>query len=555
MQAATTPSAPRFTLRQLPLPAKLVVTLFMLVVGLGYFSALVQMHFQHTQGDGTPMPGVNDVIEIFAGKKWITREEAAAVRPKSKLETLVTASRESWSGNTGMSAAFFHKDPTGVFNKLVDKRNPDPQVKAKVEAEREGERKVVELWSRLPADQRRAAYESDKFISKEEGPTSLTEEFFVTKGVIADGAKVKSILTARCAECHQVGGAQAAFPLDTYAGLAKYLEAPPGVEIPDGQDGAWCVSTRQIGREKLAQSTHAHLLSFAMLFALTGLVFSFTSWPFLIRLVGAPIVLLAQVADVSCWWLARIDGPGIYFAQAIMATVAVVGLGLGAQIVLSVFNMYGIKGKFVLVLLFLGAAAGGGLVAEKYAKPFLADMKAKKEKEAAEAAKGPPLPVAPPPEPAGKKVVNPPNPGNGPTRLEKLFVGKWQTAPWPEKGNIPEGAMVRALFDKETEFKKAQKEMKQNPAEFERLVEEREGERAVTLAWIKAKAEDRKKAFEKDEFPLPAELKGKPFTADYFANDKAVKIKTMLEERCSSCHGGESKVPLEKYEDFEKYLK
>ena len=32
-------AAPRFTLRQLPLPAKLVVTLFLLTVGLGYSSA------------------------------------------------------------------------------------------------------------------------------------------------------------------------------------------------------------------------------------------------------------------------------------------------------------------------------------------------------------------------------------------------------------------------------------------------------------------------------------------------------------------------------------
>src|SRR5574338_219032 len=82
-------TATRWTLRQLPLPAKLVVTLFLLTVGLGYSSAMVQMHFQHTNGDGQPMPGPMDVVEIFAGKSWITREQAEKSRPVSKLEKLV----------------------------------------------------------------------------------------------------------------------------------------------------------------------------------------------------------------------------------------------------------------------------------------------------------------------------------------------------------------------------------------------------------------------------------------------------------------------------------
>src|SRR5206468_10359641 len=87
------PAPTRFTLRQLPLPAKLVVTCFMLTVGLGYSSAMVQLHFQHTQADGSPMPGKNDVIEIFAGKKWVTKEEAEKLRQKSRFETLVSGPR------------------------------------------------------------------------------------------------------------------------------------------------------------------------------------------------------------------------------------------------------------------------------------------------------------------------------------------------------------------------------------------------------------------------------------------------------------------------------
>jgi uncharacterized membrane protein len=505
------------------------------------------MHFQHTEADGTPMPGVNDVIEIFAGKKWVSREEAAANRPKSKFETLVTGSRESWGGNTSMAPAFFEKDPQGVFKKQAGAaRGNDTQMAALV-AEREGEQKIVALWSMLPDAERKKTYEADNFVPKADAPTAITAEFKT-----ADGVKVKTIIDKRCAECHQPGGSKSEFPLDNYLCLAKYLDAPPAVEIPDGAAGAWCASTRQIGREKLAQSTHAHLLSFAMLFALTGLVFSFTSYPGFVRFIVAPIVLIAQVADVSCWWLARIDGPGIYFAQAIMATGAVVGLGLGAQIVLSVFNLYGIKGKVVLAALFIGAAAGGGFVAEKYAKPHLAEQKAKKEKEAADAEAAKKKPDAPKPAPTMPPMMNP--------SLEKVLVAAdWEKAPWgpsKETNRVPDGGMLRAFFDKSGgDFKDAMKAKKDDPEAFKAIVAERTGEMNVVLAWAKAKPEDRKKAFEKDEFAIPSELKGKPLTAEFLANDKAVKIKSIMEARCYSCHSSSDKLPLDGYEKLEKFLK
>ena len=50
--------APRFTLRQLPLPAKLVLSTFLLAVGVGYTSAMVQLHMQHGDRDGKPLPTV-----------------------------------------------------------------------------------------------------------------------------------------------------------------------------------------------------------------------------------------------------------------------------------------------------------------------------------------------------------------------------------------------------------------------------------------------------------------------------------------------------------------
>lgn len=544
--------AARFTLRALPLPAKLVLTLFMLTVGLGYTSALVQMHFQHTEGDGSPMPGMKDVIEIFAGKSWVTREEAASLRKKSKFETLVTGSRDKW-GATSMTPAFFHKDD--AFRKAADANRGNAQLIAKLESEREGERKIVELWSVLPDVQRKEAYEQDKFTPNADRPAAITKDF-IHGGGIADGVKVKSIINARCVACHTEGGDKGEFPLDTYEQISKYLVAPEGVKVPDGADGAWCASSRQISREKLAQSTHAHLLSFAMLFTLTGLVFSFTSWPAAMRFVLSPIVLLAQVADVSCWWLARIDGPGIYFAKAIMFTGAVVGCCLALQIVLSVFNMYGLKGKFALVLVFLAGAAGGGFVMNEYAKPFLDEEKAKKVK-AEEDAKKPKAdekakpPAKKPEDPKAKDDAKKPMPML-PSKLENLLTGDFDPKNKLIFGGNQPGGMVRAFFDKDETLKKV--ELMPGSDIFEK----RKSEQSALLAWVQTEDAKRKAAYETDKFPLPANLKGKPFTQEFKSDDANVRIKTLINTRCASCHAPEKKqgdYPLTKYEEFADYFK
>ena len=90
------------------------------------------------------------------------------------------------------------------------------------------------------------------------------------------------------------------------------------------------------------------------------------------------------------------------------------------------------------------------------------------------------------------------------------------------------------------------------------LIEERRGEQALFLAWVKAPADVRKKAYEDDAFPMPAELHGKPFTSTFKADDKVIKVKTLIEARCTVCHNSDGDAfdfPLTKYEEFEEYLK
>jgi hypothetical protein len=173
-------------------------------------------------------------------------------------------------------------------------------------------------------------------------------------------AKIKSILDARCARCHSenVGGAGAQYPLDKYEDIEPYTKA----EGPTGKS-----------LRKLALSTHVHLLAFSILYSLTGLILAFSSYPGLLRVILCPLPLLAQLVDISFWWLARLDAPvGPQFADLIRYSGAVVAVGLGLHIVLSLFNLFGVRGKLVLVLLIAGAIGGGYVAKERVIDPYLA---------------------------------------------------------------------------------------------------------------------------------------------------------------------------------------
>src|SRR5262249_37232733 len=155
-----------------------------------------------------------------------------------------------------------------------------------------------------------------------------------------DGSvKIRSLFTERCVRCHQPDGddAKAAkFPLAKYEQIMAHAK----------------VDTGAMSLPALAQSTHTHLLSFAMLFCLTGVVFGLTSYPAWLRVPLAPAVLVAQVCEVACWWLGRIEGPiGVTCARMVLILGGVVGVGLVVQVVLSLFDLFGVVGKTMLVLL------------------------------------------------------------------------------------------------------------------------------------------------------------------------------------------------------------
>ncbi len=532
--------AVRFSLRDLPGPAKLVVAAFLMAVGLGYVSAMVQLHMQHSDRDGSGLPTAENVIAVFAGKRWQKGEkDGAGPPPRSKFEELLSGDPTADDlTSKNMTPALFALDAADYQKRRAE----NPADAARLDAERHGERLALLAWATSAPAARKKAHDEDRFtLPKDRVGQPLTTDW--TDKDNPETVKVRTLLLARCVRCHKEGSEAGSYPLRTYDQLMKYL--PTSQAVPP--EGGYVDSGKLMSLEKLTQSTHAHLLSFAVLFALTGLTFAFTGYPAAVRAVIAPVVLVAQVADVSCWWLARLDGVGPYFAMTILATGAVVGLGLSWQIVFSLFDLYGNRGKAVLGALFLLAAGAGGVLYVAKVAPFLKNER--DEKEQLKAAAPAPVPATAPPKAAAGVSA-------GPSELEQFLTGPAPAGGRPWGGRKAGVNMVPAFFDKDgADYKKIMKGGDED--EKRTLTAERDGERAAVLAWARAAPDARKKAYDDDAFPPPAALAGQPLTADYRADGGAVKVKSILNDRCGRCHfpdGEQKEFPLDTYDGLLKYL-
>lgn len=353
-------NSPSFTLRELPFPARLTLAVFLISVGVGYVAAMIQLHFQDAK-PGTLLPTVED-----AKKKFSRGTEDA---PKAHMLVLVAADEGlPWNGTGQMSAAFTTRSDgwKGAIKKQakkMGKKDPTEGELAEAEkalrAQRDTERLGLMAWLDSGANKRE--YDADKFIlPKDLADRPLTEGFEIKDGETR-GLKIKSVIENRCVRCHSEGGDPKAekFPMANWKELKPFVTAKTGATA--------------MSLNKLAQTSHVHLLGFAVLYGLTGLIFSFSSYPSFLRTLIAPAPLLFQVIDISFWWLARLDAPiGPQIAAAIPITGGIVAAALILQIVLGLFALFGRFGKVVLVLLFAGAIATGYVAKTKVIDPYLA---------------------------------------------------------------------------------------------------------------------------------------------------------------------------------------
>ena len=321
----------------------------------------------------------------------------------SRLEQLLIADEKLPFNSKGQMSGAFTKRSSG-WNKEIKKRGENV-----VRKEREGEREGVLAWIRAGAA--RADYDKDRFpLSAGMAKRSLTARY-VVKDAGKPMLKIKTLLTDRCARCHSKEGGEdakaAEIPLDSFESIKKYIASPSNDKSgtvlkikalltdrcarchKSGGDDAKAAdypletypqikkylttdSGGAMSLTKLAQTTHVHLLGFAMLYGLTGLLLAFTSYPGWLRGLLAPLPLLAQVVDISLWWLARLDEPyGPTCARFIPFTGMIVGGSLGLQLLLALFDLFGRAWKLSLAVLILVVPALGYAVKQKVIDPHL----------------------------------------------------------------------------------------------------------------------------------------------------------------------------------------
>lgn len=306
-----------FGLRCLPAPTRAVLGVFLIAISCGYFSGLVQLHFQHAS-PGNLLPNSSDVVRIYHGER--------KGEPKSKMQQLLEADESLPFNGTGTMRPAFTTKSERRWKENLAKLSPEEQ--KKLLAEREGERLALIDWLKQGAS--KEAFEKDEFtLSK---PLVITEDYILgdkdSEGR-ATQVRIHSLFTDRCIRCHQEGGADKnaeKYPLDEWQHLEKYLkieEGPGPMELT-----------------KLAQTTHVHLIGFTMMYGLTGVIFSLTSWPVWMRVVLAPWPMFWQVVDIACWWLGRFDPLA---AQAILVTGALVAGGFGLQVAGSLLDLVGLS--------------------------------------------------------------------------------------------------------------------------------------------------------------------------------------------------------------------
>jgi hypothetical protein len=365
----------RLTLSDLPFAARLTVAAFLISVGVGYFSALVQLHVQHAS-PGQMLPGDQQLIDTYHGKpsvgaleRLITADENLPLTGSGSMRAAFTWRSVDWDDDAfdqrvflkfaeGLPKDVKDEDKGDQWDKLpqADKDKLIAEVRKEVRAEREGEAAAMLEWIRNGLD--KDSYDKDKYTLQK--PVPLTKKF-QPKGD-ASAVKIKSLIRSRCVRCHNQGREVEDAPLAEYRHLVSY--AKKGAGEPGG-----------VPLRKLAQSTHVHLLGFSMLYGLTGVIFACSSWPGIFRFLIAPLPLVAQLIDISFWWLARLQDPwGPEFARGIRYTGMVVAAGLGLQIILSLFSLFGWFGRFLLVLAIAAALVGAYYVNDQYLGPYLAQQ-------------------------------------------------------------------------------------------------------------------------------------------------------------------------------------
>ncbi len=272
-----------FNLSSLPLSAKLLLTAFLMLIGVGYLAAICNLYHQHSLADGVEGMSFNDLRAVFHG---LTVEETsdADAADLSRMAEMIAVG--------------------GKMRKHINEGG-------------EGAIRALDAWLK------RGALESE----------------FATPALVHKGDRsARDLIDRYCLQCHNADDGEKAdapygpdmFTID-YAMVYKF--AAPGTaeehahESNDDTPGMRTIGPN--GVPHLFLITHIHMLSIPVFTLIVSGLFLLTNVNPTLRGVIAPIPMLTLVFDFASWWLAR---ESELFLYIIAAAGAIYGCFLAVQL-------------------------------------------------------------------------------------------------------------------------------------------------------------------------------------------------------------------------------
>ena len=292
--------ARRWKLRNLDVPQKLLVGVIVGTVLGGYLAALVNVFAQHANADGKSKIEIEQFISTYKRDGFFALVDN--IQQSLGMDDVIRHYHGT-GGGTLLQVALDTTMKTMIEEKIVQDQGRTPESLKQAEALRQ----MLIKWSLLPEDLRKTTYEEGSPVD-DDGIAILD----AIKQANPDKATVvKDTFQAYCVGCHSPNGKARQYSLVDLSSVSKY-----------------CVVHTGVSAKALALTTHVHLLGFSVLFAMTGFLFSLTEFPWAVRLVFVPLTLTAQLVEIACWWLAKVD---VFYAKMIFYLGPLVGLGLLIQ--------------------------------------------------------------------------------------------------------------------------------------------------------------------------------------------------------------------------------
>ncbi len=273
-------------LSRLSVPGKLLVTLFLGLVGFGYLFGTANTLLQHQDADMEPGLGLNDLRRAFHGLEKTVTPEAVVTVHSLMLEEVA---------------------PEGEMREHLEKGG-EPAIRSLIGWLQDG--------------------------AKEEG---------FAKGDVPQvgDPSPRAIIKSHCIECHHAdGGDMEDLPFaandqaDPQYTLVMEAAKP---EFETQEKGPQTLKLSPISMSQLVQVTHVHMLSIPVFTLLVGMLFLMTGFGDKLKLLLGPLPMLFVLLDIGSWWAARLVEPFIY---AIAASGAIFGATFALQILCILASMW-----------------------------------------------------------------------------------------------------------------------------------------------------------------------------------------------------------------------